>query len=79
MNVATTTIGCKKWYPKGDSKGTEWYCPRTVDGRPVASGFQIDHLASREGQVVLASGEVLQFDHRWRINDELARPGEACY
>jgi hypothetical protein len=73
------TIDCMKWYPKGDSKGTERYCPRTVDGRPVASGFQIDYLASREGQIVLRSGDVLQFDHRGRTNDELDHPAEACH
>jgi len=79
LDSASMTIDCMKWYPKGDSTGTERYCPRTVDGRPVASGFQIDYLASREGQIVLRSGDVLQFDHRGRTNDELDHPAEACH
>ena len=73
------TIDCMKWYPNGDSKGVERYCTRTVDGAAVSHGFQIDHLASREGQLVLTSGAILLFDHRGRINDKLAHPGEACY
>lgn len=79
LNSTSNTIDCMKWYPKGDSKGVERYCARTADGRSVGSEFRIDRLASREGQIVLASGEVLQLDHRGRINDELAHPGEACY
>lgn len=73
------TIDCLKWYPKGTSRGVERYCARTVDGTPVPPDFIIDRLASREGQIILRSGAILQFDHRGRINDELAHPAEACY
>jgi hypothetical protein len=73
------TIDCMKWYPNGDSRGVERYCTRTVDGAALSRDFQIDHLASREGQLVLMSGAILLFDHRGRINDKLSHPGEACY
>ena len=29
------TIGCGRWYGNGDSDGKDWYCARTVDGKPV--------------------------------------------
>ena len=46
--------------------------------RPTA-GFEIDRVASREGRIVLASGAILQFDHRGRVYDELERRSERCY
>jgi hypothetical protein len=79
MDASMVTIDCMKWYPNGHSKGVERYRTRTVDGTAVSPDFQIDHLASREGQLVLTSGSILLFDHRGRINDKLAHPGEACY
>jgi hypothetical protein len=79
MVASMGTIDCAKWYPKGDSRGVERYCTHTVDGAAVSPDYQIDHLASREGRLVLTSGGVLLFDHRGRINDKLIRPGEACY
>lgn len=79
LNPNTSAIECLKWYPKGASRGVERYCTRTVDGASVPADFRIDHLASREGQIVLASGGVLQSDHRGRTNDSLDHPLEACY
>jgi hypothetical protein len=79
MDASMGTINCMKWYPNGDSGGVERYCTRTVDGTAVSQDFQIDHLASRERQLVLTSGALLLFDHRGRINDKLERPEEACY
>lgn len=79
MDASMGTIDCMKWYPNGDSRGVERYCTRTVDGTAVSQDFQIDHLASREGQLVLASGAILLFDRRGSINDKLAHPAEACY
>jgi hypothetical protein len=68
-----------KWYPKGDSKGTERYCARTVDGRPVDSGSRLTvSQAAKSGlcsSVVKLSNSIT----RGRINEELTHPGEACY
>lgn len=77
-NPTASAIDCLKWYPAGTSRGIERYCARTVDGASVPSDFRIDPLASREGRIVLTSGEILQFDHRRRVNDELIHPEEAC-
>ncbi len=77
-NSTESTIDCSKWYPAGASRGIERYCTRTVDGASVPSDFRIDLLASREGRIVLSSGEILQFDHRGRVNDKLIHPREAC-
>jgi hypothetical protein len=74
-----TTIDCMKWYPDGTSGGVESYCARTEDGAPIPADFRIDPLASRERRILLTSGGILQYDHRGRVNDQLIRPGEACY
>ena len=72
------TIGCGRWYTNGDSDGKDWYCARTVDGRPVGMNYAIDPLLSQAGRLVLTSGSVLQHDNRARTNDKLDRPSEAC-
>jgi hypothetical protein len=72
------TIGCGRWYGNGDSDGMDWYCARTVDGKPVGNNFAIDPLLSQAGRLVLTSGGVLQHDNRARTNDKLDRPREAC-
>lgn len=79
MDTNMATIDCRKWYPNGNSRGVERYCTRTIDGTAVSQDFQLDHMASREGRLVLTSGAILLFDHRGRINDKLAHPAEACY
>jgi hypothetical protein len=79
LSPTLSTVDCRKWYPNGASRGVERYCGRTVDGVSIPPDFSIDHVASRERQIILKSGAVLQFDHRGRINDKLAHAGEACY
>jgi hypothetical protein len=72
-------ITCKKWDFKGIWNGVDRYCARTTQGDQVYAGFEVDHLISREGQIVLASGETLERDERGRESDKLMRPGEPCY
>jgi len=79
MSSDSTAITCRKWDPHGEVAGVDRYCARTSQGALVMAEFDIDHLASREGRLILKSGAVLQRDDRGRINDELMRPGEACY
>jgi hypothetical protein len=74
----SATIGCGRWYTNGDSDGKDWYCARTVDGKPVGTNYAIDPLLSHAGRLVLTSGAVLQHDNRARTNDKLDRPSEAC-
>jgi hypothetical protein len=74
----SATIGCGRWYTNGDSDGKDWYCARTVDGKPVGTNYAIDPLVSQAGRLVLTSGAVLQHDNRARTNDKLDRPSEAC-
>jgi hypothetical protein len=72
------TIGCGRWYTNGDSVGKDWYCARTVDGKPAGTNYAIDPLLSQAGRLVLTNGGVLQHDNRARTNDKLDRPSEAC-
>jgi hypothetical protein len=72
------TIGCGRWYGNGDSDGKDWYCERTVDGKPIGTNFAIDPLLSQAGRLVLTNGAVLEHDNRARTNDKLDRPGESC-
>jgi len=72
------TIGCGRWYTNGDSDGKDWYCARTVDGKPAGTNYAIDPLLSQAGRLVLTNGGVLQHDNRARTNDKLDRPSEAC-
>ena len=74
----SATIGCGRWYTNGDSDGTDWYCARTVDGKPVGTNYAINPLLSQAGRLVLTNGGVLQHDNRARTNDKLDRPSEAC-
>ncbi len=69
LNSSDAGIECRKWYPKGTPRGAERYCARTLGGTPVGPSFEIDQLASREGRLILTSGEVLA----------RPRPGEACH
>jgi hypothetical protein len=79
MTQDASGIACKKWDPKGVWNGVDRYCARTTQGDQVHAGFEVDHVISREGQIVLASGATLERDERGRENDRLIRPGEPCY
>jgi hypothetical protein len=74
-----TTITCKKWSPNGELNGVDRYCARTLQGEPVSASFDVDRLASREGQLVLKTGSIVERDDRGRMNDKLMRPEEVCY
>jgi hypothetical protein len=70
------TITCRKWYPDGASRGFDYYCPTA---KSVDSYLDLNQIASVEGNLVLASGEALRFDHRGRTNNVLNSPSEACH
>ena len=78
VNPVDSDIVCKNWDPKGDSRGVDRYCPRTREGTAVDADFEVDHLLSREGRIVLRGEQVLLQDGRGRVNDKLLKPGEAC-
>jgi hypothetical protein len=79
MNSGAATITCQRWYHNGESFGDDWYCARTLDGRPVQANFSVDPLDSDAGHLVLSSGGVLEHDQRSRINGKLDRPESQCY
>lgn len=79
MDTGAATIACHRWYRDGGSYGDDWYCARTLSGKPVGVDFRIDPLQSDAGHLVLTSGGVLERDTRGRINGRLERPDEACY
>jgi hypothetical protein len=79
MSPDSTTISCRKWSRSGQPRGVDHYCARTILGEPVLASFQIDQLLSRDGAIILTSGQNLARDDRRRVNDDLAKPGEACY
>lgn len=72
------TIDCDKWYPDGKSKGIEHYCLSLKSGAEVTN-LNFDYLASSEGNLILSSGDALQFDHRGRANEKLMNPNEVCH
>jgi hypothetical protein len=72
------TIECKIWYPNGNSRGTEHYCKLSKSGLEVPALRHFDPSQSTEHNLILASGEELQFDHRERTNDVLLNPSENC-
>jgi hypothetical protein len=78
LNSEESGIVCKKWDPKGVWNGVDRYCARTREGDPVHDNFEIDHLLSREGRIILKSGQRLLTDDRGRVNDQLMRPEEPC-
>lgn len=73
------TIRCRRWYPKGDAYGDDWYCAKTLDGKPVDGQFTVNALESDAGHLVLSSGGVLEHDQRSRVDGKLDRPGTPCY
>jgi hypothetical protein len=78
MSPDASGIVCKKWDSKGVWNGVDRYCPRTREGTPVPADFEIDRLLSREGHIILQTGQILIEDDRGRINDQLMRPEETC-
>lgn len=79
LDSGAATITCQRWYHNGDSFGDDWYCARTLDGRPVQADFSVDALESDAGHLVLSSGGVLEHDQRSRIDGKLDRPESQCY
>ena len=69
---------CAKWYPDGSPRGIDHYCSVTQNGEALKS-LELDPISSVEGKLVLASGKLLQADHRGRTNNNLDHPNEACH
>ena len=72
------TIACTKWYPDGSSRGIDHYCAVTEKGQAQQS-LELDPISSVEGKLVLASGKLLQADHRGRTNNNLDHPDQVCH
>lgn len=79
MEPGDGSIRCRRWYQDGGAYGDDWYCARTLDGKPVTADFALDALESDAEHLLLTSGGVLEHDQRSRVDGKLDRPGSACF